>query len=278
MNKKFNTIHLLPIILLVIGISATFFASKIAENFMDLLGLLLVVSMASLLIGSLLGFLFGIPKSYGQFQGNRNEQGKHSKPTTNLEEISTWLSIMIVGLILTQATKFPHYLESISNSILANNDCVYNCQFAQAIIIGEILFSAIAGFIIAYAYTRLYFSNFFSVLKENEERNAEIKIWKESFNKVSEDNIRFAARDVESELFKTKSKLTSFLTEDEIKILTMIAEEKNQFVVRKPLSYAEHAAVNVLVEKGIINEIEGGNFRTGATLSITDKSLLEALK
>jgi len=278
MNKKFNVIHLLPIILLVIGIGATFFASKIAENFMDLFGLLLVVAMASLLLGSLLGFLFGIPRSNNQFQKNQGEQGSYSKPITNLEEISTWLSIMLVGLILTQAAKFPYYLDSIASSILANNDCIYNCQFARAIIIGEILFSSIAGFIIAYAYTRLYFPNLFSVIKENEQQSAEIKIWKEGFNKVSEENSKHAARNPEAELFKTKSKLTSFLTEDEISILTMIAEQKNQYVVRKPLSYAEHAAVNVLVEKGIINEIEGGNFRTGATLSIADKSLLEALK
>ena len=276
MNKKSNAIHLLPAIMLVIGVSATFFASQIAENFMELFGLLLVVALAALLMGTLLGFLFGIPKT-NYNNRNQNEQKNQNKPVTNLEDISNWLSIMLVGLILTQATKFPYYLESIANSILANNDCVYNCQFAHAIIIGEIVFSAISGFILGYAYTRLYFSGMANLMKENEQQNAEINIWKEGYNKVSEENTKSFARRAKLEE-TSKSKLSSFLTEDEINVLNMIVEENNNFVVRKPLSFKEHAAINVLVEKGIVHEIEGGSYRTGATLSITDRSLIEALK
>jgi len=220
MNKKFNTIHLLPAIMLVIGVSATFFAAHIAENFMELFGLLLVIAMAALLLGTLLGFLFGIPKT----NNHRNQNGERSqyKSVTNLEDISNWLSIMLVGLILTQATKFPYYLESIANSILANNDCIYNCQFAHAIIIGEILFSVISGFILGYAYTRLYFPGNFNATKENEQQSAEIQIWKEGYNKVSEENLKLSVRKQKVEETASKSKLSSFLTEDEINVLNMI--------------------------------------------------------
>lgn len=278
MKKNNLTLHLLPIILLVIGVIATFFASQIAENYLELFGLLLIVGLASMLLGALLGFLFGIPKSNNQiYIRGQNEHRNQLKTITNLEEISNWLSIMIVGLILTQATKFPFYLESISQSILANNDCIYNCQFAHAIIIGEILFSSISGFIVAYAYTHHYYGIQFHN-HETKDKYSEFNAWKEEYGKSVEDSFRPAPLKTESKSARSISKLSNYLTEDELSILKMIFEEDNNFVVRKPLTYKENAIVNELVEKGIVKEIEGGNFRTGATLSIADKSLIEALK
>ncbi|HEY9113830.1 MAG TPA: hypothetical protein VIN10_03975, partial [Bacteroidales bacterium] len=258
MKKKNNTIHLLPIILLVIGVSATFFASQIAENYLELFGLLLVVMLASLLLGALLGFLFGIPKTSNHFfQNNKNEQKSLFRPATNLEDISNWLSIIIVGLILTQATKFPFYLESISNSILANNDCIYNCQFAHAIIIGDILFSTISGFIIGYAYTRTFFFRQYSMYEEHKEIRAEYNTRKEEYGKNIEDFFVPTPLQAEKKTSKSNSKLSTYLTEDEVNVLKMIFEENNNFVVRKPLTFKENAIVNELVEKGIVKEIEG---------------------
>lgn len=278
MKKTNYTLHLLPAILLVIGAIATFFASQIAENYLDLLGMLLIVGLASMLLGALMGFLFGIPKSNASFNlKNHNEQRYLPRTVTNLEEISNWLSIMVVGLILVNAAKFPFYLESVSNSILANNDCHYNCQFAQAIIIGEILFSSISGFIIAYAYTRFfYISHISNVISK--EKNSDFETWKDELRKGSSETYKPSPLQTESKSSGRSSKLSNYLTEDELNILKMIFEEDNNFVVRKPLTYKENAIVNELVEKGIVKEIEGGSFRTGATLSIADKSLIEALK
>jgi hypothetical protein len=247
-------------------------ASNIASNSKEFFGLLLPVIFAALFVGIFLGFLFGIPKLNKHYFPSEHSDRRHKyKANTNLEYISDWLSIIIVGIILTQASSFPGYLESIAASILANNDCNFNCDYARTIIISEIIFFTISGFITGYFYTRLYIPDLFSIISENEQQNAEIKIWKEAYSKASGAEIQ------DSENKKSKTNLSS-LTEDEQEIIKAIFLENNNYVVRQPLSYKEHAAVNVLLEKGIVKEIEGGSFRTGATLIIIDKNILEELK
>lgn len=61
---------------------------------------LALVALASWLGGSLLGFLFGIPR----FQASDRPNDDHGRvvPNTNLEQISDWLTKIIVGATLVQ--------------------------------------------------------------------------------------------------------------------------------------------------------------------------------
>ena len=95
---------------------------------------ILLAGMA-FIIGTLLGFLFGFPPSPTPLQtsgnqalatsvsggtGNRNQQPQLSfYSNTNLQEISDWLTKVIVGASLVELTKFPPYLWRIAKVVAA---------------------------------------------------------------------------------------------------------------------------------------------------------------
>src|SRR5689334_2047890 len=75
----------------------------------------LILSGASLFVGVLLGFLFGIPKTLRRnpdpTAGGPLAEGDY-QPNTNLEEISDWLTKLIVGIGLVELRRIPELIES----------------------------------------------------------------------------------------------------------------------------------------------------------------------
>jgi hypothetical protein len=66
---------------------------------------------AAITMGALTGFLFGIPRSSQlNLSGSVEDKGKdkvHYQANTNLEQISDWLTKILVGAGLTQITVIP---------------------------------------------------------------------------------------------------------------------------------------------------------------------------
>ena len=72
---------------------------------------------------------------------------------TNLEEISDWLTKIIVGIALVQLRSFPPYVDALANQVTANLASLPGRQgFGIAIVV---VFSAL-GFLFGYLVTRLY--------------------------------------------------------------------------------------------------------------------------
>ncbi len=137
----------------------------------------LLLSLACLFIGGFAGFLFGIPKvlqgninnipvsstsapiiSPGTNRQELNELGA-LRVNTNLEEISDWLTKIIVGLGLINLKEIPILLRGtsilIAESITIKGSPLKNVVFANSLI----LFFPILGFLIGYLVTRLYLSS-----------------------------------------------------------------------------------------------------------------------
>ncbi len=127
-----------------------------------------VVAAAALLIGSLLGFLFGIPRTLqqpsvpalaGGIAENPNEPSgvtqarREYQANTNLEQISDWLTKILVGVGLTQVRQIGDKLYSVAGGVAWSlSDTRGNRSFALALI----LFYLVAGFLFSYLWTRLY--------------------------------------------------------------------------------------------------------------------------
>ena len=81
------------------------------------LGIAVLLSGSCVMVGGLLGFLFGIPKALqlrqepetvkptGQGENRNNRQAYRAN--TNLEEVSDWLTKILVGVGLTQLNSIP---------------------------------------------------------------------------------------------------------------------------------------------------------------------------
>jgi hypothetical protein len=109
----------------------------------------LIVAGACYGTGALVGFLFGIPRT---LIGDANSIRVASN--TNLEQVSDWLTKILVGVGLTQITTLPSLLPKIGQYFaVANSPSV-----TLAIMLGW----GIAGFLVGYLLTRLFFFGAFA--------------------------------------------------------------------------------------------------------------------
>jgi hypothetical protein len=111
-------------------------------------------------IGGLVGFLFGIPRGMGQATKNppqngdpstsaaagaSNAQAASSDKSTNLEQISDWLTKIILGAGLTQLVKIPELLKKLGDSFgKAFGDSSF---LPIVIVIGSVIFGFFAGYL-----------------------------------------------------------------------------------------------------------------------------------
>lgn len=130
------------------------------------MGVALVVAGASLLSGSLLGFLFGIPRTLQQERpeappANKQTEGSaRDRPAnisyqvnTNLEQISDWLTKILVGVGLTQIGALPATLQKYADYMaLGLGSFPSSKAFAVAILV----YFVVCGFLVSYLWTRLY--------------------------------------------------------------------------------------------------------------------------
>lgn len=268
-SNMYRAIHLWPLAVIIIGIGACAVGAAVSQPYWDFFGLLLILSLASLLSGILFGFLFGVPRLNRNYDP-REDYGRTTKymPNTNLEEVSDWLTKIIIGVTLTQLTKIPGYLQGMADYIVANSNCnTLNCNFAGPVIISLFIYFFIAGFVSGYYYTRLFLPNLFSVMEENSILRAETAIWREGGKKM----LSLAGEQ------DVSHKIAS-LTDKERTILQRIKGQNNVFGGLHRLSHQENAVLNVLIAKGIV-EVSPTSPSTGKeTLHITDEEVLQLLQ
>jgi pYEATS domain-containing protein involved in immunity len=144
------------------------------RNALVFLGTGLMVAGASLLIGGLLGFLFGIPRTLQNVNStgprnvdNANPANSGQKQTppapapaetdyqanTNLEQISDWLTKILVGVGLTQVRQISTKMYEVAGAVAgALGSPGGNRSFALSLMV----YFLIVGFLFSYLWTRLY--------------------------------------------------------------------------------------------------------------------------
>lgn len=126
-----------------------------------------VVGGACFLSGALLGFLFGVPKT---LQGTVTADRQTAyKINTSFEEISDWLTKMIIGVGLVE-------LKNIPPALMTLNEYVARAaphEGAEAVIGATVVFFSAAGLLVGYLSTRLYISRAFKSADEEMNRRLE---------------------------------------------------------------------------------------------------------
>jgi hypothetical protein len=112
-----------------------------------------MVFAASFFVGCLLGFLFGIPRALsGDAEKGSGEQHSRLTTNTNLEQVSDWLTKIIVGATLVQLGPLTRRFGELATSVsgIFGNPTAQNKTMAGAII----LYAAALGFFAAYISAR----------------------------------------------------------------------------------------------------------------------------
>lgn len=130
----------------------------ISDDF-SVLGVGLFVAGAALVLGGILGFLFGIPRTLQRESTGPERSAKDTtvdyQANTNLEQISDWLTKMLVGVGLTQLTSMPTHLKGVSEYIATG---LGSRPSDLIIALAIILYFSVIGFLFGYLWTRLNFA------------------------------------------------------------------------------------------------------------------------
>ncbi|MGA5817334.1 hypothetical protein ACPC54_05675 [Kitasatospora sp. NPDC094028] len=111
----------------------------------------LVVAGASAVLGGALGFLFGVPRVRGGSGGGGEPQGSYA-PNTNLEQVSDWLTKVLLGVGLTQLGSLGERLHQLGTAlapVLGGDDAAV--PFGAALV----LYFLVLGFLAGWLVTRL---------------------------------------------------------------------------------------------------------------------------
>ncbi len=140
-----------------------------------LTGVGLLYAGAFFAVGALAGFLFGIPRSLQAKSKNKDngesadaEQAKYAT-NTNLEEISDWLTKIIVGLGLVNLKNVPDLLKKTAwyfANFCGNDVC-------EAVAMGVMIYFFVCGFFLAYLMARLYLTGAFTRAEGREKGKVE---------------------------------------------------------------------------------------------------------
>jgi uncharacterized integral membrane protein len=123
---------------------------------------------AALVAGALLGFLFGIPRTSQSKDGQTKTEPKEQTDeeddqkgeetyasNTNLEQISDWLTKILVGAGLVQLGKVGQLFNSIGDNL---GPAFGEGKTGQVFAIATFCLYLLLGFLIGYLWTRLYFA------------------------------------------------------------------------------------------------------------------------
>ena len=121
----------------------------------------LLIAGAALAAGILVGFLFGIPRARQQTNAPTDSQSP-TEPfavNTNLEQISDWLTKIIVGVGLVQLATIPGKLRGLADYL---SGAFATPAVPGALIVSIISYFGIFGFLLGYLWARIYLTGEFS--------------------------------------------------------------------------------------------------------------------
>jgi tetratricopeptide (TPR) repeat protein len=124
----------------------------------------MLISCCSLAVGGLIGFIFGIPRSLQETSkenienADNDKKGSSYKANTSLEQISDWLTKILLGVGLTQISNIPGGLRKIAEYFSKN----LGFPKSEPPILSLIIIFLITGFFIGYIVTRIKLTEAFA--------------------------------------------------------------------------------------------------------------------
>lgn len=124
------------------------------------------IAVASMAAGGLVGFVFGIPTSLQNTRAPAEPNGQAPEDrhgayagNTSLEQISDWLTKILVGVGLTQLASIPSGLVALGDFLAGGlGDLPGATVFAPALVV----FAVLDGFFLGYLWTRLHLPSLFA--------------------------------------------------------------------------------------------------------------------
>ena len=111
-----------------------------------------LIALAAACLGGLLGFIFAIPRELQSTQLDPDSKAARYIANTNLEQISDWLTKVIVGISLVQIGKLPAALGSLRRQLAP---LLGSSEVGGSVGVVLCISAAVAAFLLGYLYTRV---------------------------------------------------------------------------------------------------------------------------
>lgn len=129
----------------------------------------IMIALAATVAGGLLGFIFGVPYSRDGGPGDRDpstgekktevvSSGSAYRPNTSLEQISEWLSKMLVGVGLVELKTLTGKLGELAQRLASG---LGGGTRAETFVLGVLIYFAIGGFLFGFIWARIYLRRWF---------------------------------------------------------------------------------------------------------------------
>jgi hypothetical protein len=156
--------YLVIAVAMAVGVLAMIILSSTLQMF----ACALLIGTAATLVGAFAGFVFGIPKTVSSSAGNDATQNAALKfrTNTNLEDISDWLTKILVGAGLVELNKVLDIFKSFGTSFnppLGKGDNLAKLaplgNFGWVVAPALVITYSICGFLLAYLWARIYMTS-----------------------------------------------------------------------------------------------------------------------
>ncbi|MBK9098917.1 MAG: hypothetical protein IPM14_12500 [bacterium] len=118
-----------------------------SENFLSILSLSAIIALTSAIVGAFIGFIFGIPRTPAI------KDSENIGANTNLEEISDWITKIIVGVSLVQLNQLSGGIVEIGNTLSRG---MGNHPSSFVFSVSTMIFYFVGGFFLGYLWSRIY--------------------------------------------------------------------------------------------------------------------------
>jgi hypothetical protein len=127
----------------------------------QILAVAALVAGGAFVVGGLLGFVFGIPRSLAGVDGAgaAGGDGAAYRPNTNLEQISDWLTKILVGVGLIQFTTLARHAGELVNFL---GPALGGDPLGESFAAATLVMFSISGFLTFYLVTRIYLGRAFA--------------------------------------------------------------------------------------------------------------------
>jgi hypothetical protein len=115
---------------------------------LTIIGVATMGGAAAFMVGALGGFLFGLPKTVAA----KDDPNALVVQNSNLNEISDWLTKILVGLGLVQLGKIHDRLGTLGNELAQG---LGGTDAAKAFALSLLIYGAVVGFMLTYLWTRM---------------------------------------------------------------------------------------------------------------------------
>ncbi len=159
-------------------ILCTYSLSLGAEQFLSVISISAMIAFSSAIVGAFIGFIFGIPRTPA------SKDPDNIAANTNLEEISDWITKIIVGVSLVQLNQISGGIIELGHTLAVG---LGNHPTSFVFSISTMIFYFVGGFFLGYLWSRIYLP----------------KILRAS---LEEGRLRQELSETKTELIETKSK------------------------------------------------------------------------